>query len=201
LSNTSETLALFKTNFYFTKFSFFNLKNKHMKKCILLLAAPLLIMSCKNESTSTDVKKDSTVTYPYQATYSSDWSISTNTKNTQTVLQSYKDWETDKLSNGNSYLADTMRIDSWTGDQMKLTKDSTLHLWQKYRDSLSSSKITVLAWINLHSNDKNQDWVSVWYTQTDTYKSGKIDSAFYQDDNRIKDGKINYVSTKKQGMK
>ncbi|MBS1627138.1 MAG: hypothetical protein JSR09_09885 [Bacteroidetes bacterium] len=172
-----------------------------MKKTILLLAVPLLIMSCKNENASTDAKKDAPVTYPYQATYSSDWAISTNTKDAQTVLQSYKDWETDKLSNGTSYLADTVEIESWTGDRMKLTKDSTLHLWQKYRDSISSSKINVIAWVGLHSNNKNQDWVSVWYTQTDTYKSGKIDSAFFQDDNRIKDGKINFISTKKQGLK
>jgi secreted Zn-dependent insulinase-like peptidase len=171
-----------------------------MKKITIFLAASLFMMSCKNETASTDAKKDSTA-YPYKASYSSDWSISTNPKNAQTVLQSYKDWEDDKLSNGNSYIADTLEIDSWNGDKMRLTKDSTLRLWQKGRDSLSSTKISVIAWTTLHSNDKNEDWVSLWYTQTDTYKSGKVDSAFFQDDNRIQDGKIVFISTKKQAMK
>jgi hypothetical protein len=43
--------------------------------------------------------------------------------------------------------------------------------------------------------DSNQEWVNVWYKEVDTYKTGKIDSAFYEDDNRLKDGKIVWASS------
>ena len=70
--------------------------------------------------------------------------------------------------------------------------------FQKFRDSLTSSKIEILAVTNLHSVDKNADWVNVWYKQTDTYKTGKVDSAFYQDDNNLVNGKIVWINSKKQ---
>ena len=72
--------------------------------------------------------------------------------------------------------------------------------FQKYRDSLSSSKFDMVSIINLHSTDKNENWVSVWYKETDTYKTGKVDSAFYNDVNRVKNGKINYVTSFKQAL-
>jgi hypothetical protein len=43
--------------------------------------------------------------------------------------------------------------------------------------------------------DSNQEWVNDWYKEVDTYKTGKIDSAFYEDDNRLKDGKIVWASS------
>jgi hypothetical protein len=173
-----------------------------MKKIIFIAIAITLSVACNNaeKPATTSAAKDSTV-YPYKATYSSAWAISDNPKNAQAVLQSYKDWEDNKLANSTAYFADTIYWNSWNGDKALVKRDSVLSIWQKYRDSLSSSKIEVVAWDNLHSTDKNEDWVSVWYKQTDTYKTGKIDSAFYQDDNRIKDGKINFVSSKKQNLK
>ena len=50
-------------------------------------------------------------------------------------------------------------------------------------------------WLPVHSNDKNEDAVLVWYKEIDTYKSGKVDSAYYNDINGIKDGKINFVES------
>jgi hypothetical protein len=176
-----------------------------MKK-ILYLFAPVaigiaLFASCKNGAKTADAKADS-VTMPYKASYSSSFTISDNQKNEQAVLQSYKDWEDNKLSNAPAYYADTVSWDSATGIKVvKARRDSLMHFFQKFRDSLSSVKIDIVAVTNLHSTDKNTDWVGVWYKETDTYKTGKVDSAFYQDDNNVVNGKIVYTSSKRQLLK
>ncbi len=173
-----------------------------MKK-ILYLFAPVaiwiaLFASCKNGAKTADAKADS-VTMPYKASYSSSFTISDNQKNEQAVLQSYKDWEDNKLSNAPAYYADTVSWDSPTGIKVvKVRRDSLMHFFQKFRDSLSSVKIDLVAVTNLHSTDKNTDWVGVWYKETDTYKIGKVDSAFYQDDNHVVNGKIVYTSSKRR---
>lgn len=178
-----------------------------MKK-ILYLFTPVvigmvLLASCNGGAKtagSTTAKTDSTP-MAYKASYSSSFTISDSSKNMNEVLQSYKDWEDNKLSNGSAYFADTVAWDNTGGGHMVLKRDSIIHYWQKFRDSLTSSKIDLVSAVNLHSTDKNADWVSVWYKQTDTYKTGKVDSNFYNDVNNIVKGKIVYVTSFKQALK
>ena len=172
-----------------------------MKKFFSFCVVAFFATACNNaDKPAASAPSDSTA-YPYKASYSSAFTCSDNNKNAAAVLQSYKDWEDNKLANAPAYYADSLRFNSWNGENYYLSRDSAIHLWQKYRDSLSSSKIEVVAWTNLHSTDKNEDWVGVWYKQTDTYKTGKVDSAFYQDDNRIANGKVNFISSKRQNLK
>ena len=169
-----------------------------MKK-LLYLVIPVgigiaLLASCKSGSTSTssDAKKDS-VAMPYKATYTTTWALSDSSKYVQSELQSLKDWEDNKLSNGSTYFGDTVTFLHWSGMKLSLKRDSLLKVFQKFRDSLSSVKIEVATWINTHSMDNKTDWVNVWYKETDTYKTGKVDSAFYNDANMIKNGKIVFI--------
>lgn len=171
-----------------------------MKKILYLFAGIALFASCKNGTKTADTKTDSVV-MPYKASYSSSFTISDNAKNAQAVLQSYKDWEDNKLNNAPAYFADTVTVDFPDGTHFKLKRDSMVHFFQKFRDSLSSIKLDIAAVTNLHSTDKNTDWVGVWYKETDTYKTGKVDSNFYQDDNNMVNGKIVYVSSKKRILK
>ena len=171
-----------------------------MKKIVYLFTAVALFASCKNGVKTTESKTDS-VTMPYKASYSSSFVISDSTKNVQAVLQSLKDWEDNKLSNAPAYFADTVAMDFSSGYSFKMTRDSMVKTFQKVRDSLISSKIDVLVYTNLHSTDKNDDWVNVWYKQTDTYKTGKVDSAFYEDDNQLVNGKIIYIDNKRRVLK
>jgi ketosteroid isomerase-like protein len=175
-----------------------------MKK-IIYLFAPFIVgiavlASCNKGAKTAEAKTDS-VAMPYKAMYSSSWAISDSSKNEQMVLQSYKDWEDNKLSNGSAYFADTVAADFSDGTRVKMRRDSFIKYSQKFRDSLSSSKIEMIAITNLHSTDKKEDWVSVWYKQTDTRKTGKIDSTFYNDVNRVKNGKIDYWTSFRQALK
>ncbi len=171
-----------------------------MKQTLYLFAVIALLASCKNETKTTAAKTDS-ATMIYKASYSSSFAISDSAKNVQAVLQSYKDWEDNKLANAPAYFADTVAWNFSDGSKYSMKRDSMVHFVQKFRDSLSSSKIDMVSVVNLHSIDKNEDWVSVWYKQTDTHKDGKVDSAFYNDVNHIKKGKIDYWTSMRQALK
>ncbi len=177
-----------------------------MKKIACFFMVATLFVACKNEEKKEEAKEaskevKSTMAMPFKATYSSSFICSDNEKNAQMVLQSYKDWEDNKLSNASAYFGDTVTMIFPDGTNNHYSRDQFVKEAQVYRDSLASSKIEVIAYTNLHSTDKNTDWVGVWYKQTDTWKKGKIDSAFYQDDNMLTNGKIVYVSSKKQVLK
>jgi hypothetical protein len=176
-----------------------------MKK-LLYLVIPVgigmaLLTSCKSGSTtaSTDAKKDS-VAMPYKATYTTTWALSDSSKYVQSVLQSLKDWEDNKLSNGRSYFGDTVIFLHSSGAKLGGKRDTLLKEFQKVRDSLSNVKIDVLTWVNTHSMDNKTDWVNVWYKETDTYKTGKVDSAFYNDANMIKNGKIVFILDQRRNL-
>ena len=76
-----------------------------------------------------------------------------------------------------------------------------MKFWTTSRDSMSSVKIDMSAWNKMYSTDKKTAFVVTWYDETDTYKSGKVDSASYQDINMMKDGKIVYYSQYKRPKK
>ena len=171
-----------------------------MKKILYLFAVIALFASCKNGAKTTAPATDSVI-MPYKATYSSSFVKSDSLNNIKAVLQSFKDWEDNKLGNAPAYFADTVSETFWNGFKFTMKRDSMIKMFQKYRDSLSSSKIAVTAYVGLHSTDKNTDWVCVWYKQTDTYKTGKIDSAYYEDDNEMVKGKIAWISDKRQVLK
>lgn len=174
-------------------------KNFYLLGLVIIGAA--LLASCKSGTQTANATSTDSVSMPYKASYSSSFTISNNAKYAQEVLQSYKDWEDNKLNNAPAYFADTVAMDFSDGTKFKLRRDSAVHFFQKFRDSLSSSKIDMISVVNLHSTDKNEDWVAVWYKQTDTYKKGKVDSAFYNDVNHIKNGKIDYITSLRQVMK
>lgn len=120
-----------------------------MKKTFYLLGLVIigaaLLASCKSGTQNATAASTDSVSMPYKASYSSSFTISNNAKYEQAVLQSYKDWEDNKLTNAPAYFADTIAIDFSDGTRFKLRRDSAVHLFQKYRDSLSSSKIEMVS--------------------------------------------------------
>ncbi len=76
-----------------------------------------------------------------------------------------------------------------------------MKMWKTYRDSLSSVSIEMEAWQKMYATDQKQGHVVTWYKEIDTYKTGKVDSGYYHDINRVKDGKITYLEQYKRVAK
>jgi hypothetical protein len=176
-----------------------------MKKVIFLLLAPVGFIACSgggsgsSKTTAAD-STTATVTLPYTAVYSSDF-VPGKQSDVVTVLNNYKAWETNDMASMKSTYGDSVQLYFPSGFSFTGTTDSLMTIATKYRDSLSGVKLVFYAWTSNHSVDKNEDWVNVWYKETDTYKTGKIDSTIYEDDNRLNNGKIVWVSSHSQMLK
>jgi hypothetical protein len=57
------------------------------------------------------------------------------------------------------------------------------------------------AWQKMYEPTKKETAIVTWYKETDTYKTGKVDSAYYHDINAVKNGKITFYSQYKRPAK
>jgi hypothetical protein len=184
---------------------FNNLNMPTMKKVLVLFCMPFCFAACTSSvGTSSTATADSlsraTVSLPYTATYSSNF-IAGKQNDVVTILNSFKDWEINDMKAWRGTFGDSIYIHYSSGSVFNNRFDSFMNMATKYRDSLSKVEITVYSWTSNHSVDKNQDWVNIWYKEIDTYKTGKVDSIAYEDDNMLKDGKIVWIEQHTQKLK
>ncbi len=170
-----------------------------MIKIFLCFSCAVFMLSCNNSKTepaagATEIKDSTatttTVDLPYTASYSSTFNTDIPDADLKTVLVSYKDWADGNMANVAKAYADSLQWMRADGQVYANPKDDIMKLWTAYRDSLSSITIDMQGWEKMHSIDKKDNWIATWYKEIDTYKSGKADSGYYHDLNRIKDGKI-----------
>ena len=172
-----------------------------MKKYIFIcLSFAAVIAACKSKD-ETKAAESSNVQLPYTASYATDFNNHVSDSDLLVVLNSYKYWETGDLKGLRSTMGDSMYVNASNGFKFAGLTDSLMKYWQTERDSLSSVKITMDVWLKNHSVKDSNNYINVWYKEIDTYKSGKVDSANYEDDNGVKDGKIIWFSSHKQKLK
>ena len=154
-----------------------------MKRLSIALVAASVLFACNNDKKTDetsgktgDKKESATITYPYKADYSSDFSMG-DANNAKTVLDLYKMWEEGRVDDFKSVLADSASIDFPNGYKFKdNTADSLINFAKQFRKGLSSVKITFDGWMPIHVNDKKEDYVLVWYREYETDMKGKVDS-------------------------
>ena len=171
-----------------------------MKKYILsILVLTVLIVACNNkEETKTTA---STIKLPYEAGYTTDFTNNVSDSSLLLVLNSYKYWETGDLKALRTTMGDSVSVNDASGFKFHGLSDSLMKTWTVSRDSLSSVVIKMDVWLKNHAVKDSMDYVNVWYKEIDTYKTGKVDSAYYEDDNGLKNGKIVWFSSHKQHLK
>lgn len=171
-----------------------------MKKYIFIcFSFAVAIVGCKSKAgTSTS---ESNVQLPYTASYTTDFNNNVSDSALLVVLNSYKAWETGDLNALRATMSDSQYFYTAGGYHFAGLTDSLMKNIKINRDSLSSVKITMDVWLKNHSVKDNHDYVNVWYKEIDTYKSGNVDSASYEDDNGLKDGKIIWYSSHRQLLK
>ena len=172
-----------------------------MKKILAFLTLAS-VAACNSGTNQTEVAsmksgndsaKASAVTYPYEADYSSQFSIS-DAANAQKILQLWKDWDNGNISAHKDYFADSITLTFADGSIMKGMRDSVLAAGQAFRDGYKSVVSSVHAVIPLKSNDKNEDWVCVWGKEIHTDNKGVTDSVELMETWRInKEGKTDLL--------
>ena len=171
-------------------------------KRILIMASVAVFASCnsgtekpKVESmgSGSDTAQVDNTTYPYTADYSHNFEIG-STKNVQTLLQLYKDWDNNTLDNSKNSFADVDTMIFYDGSMFAGTRDSFLTVAKQIRTKMGTVVDSVHAWVPLRSKDKNEDWVLIWANEISTDASGKKTSNQLHEAWRFnKDGKADLV--------
>ncbi|MBK5273390.1 MAG: hypothetical protein JJE22_20505 [Bacteroidia bacterium] len=183
-----------------------------MKKIILCFSFAAFLLSCNNDkddktaTSSTDSTTMSapmsTIDLPYTASYSSSFTTDVSDADLKMVLTTYKDWETGNLGGLPGAMADTVDLDFAGGEHFRLSNADLMKMWTSYRnDTLSAVTIDMQGWQKMYAADKKEGHIVTWYKEIDTYKNGKVDSAYYHDINRLKDGKITWYAQYKRPAK
>jgi hypothetical protein len=148
----------------------------------------------KGESTTTDSAKagmESTedVTYPYTLDKPyKNWKPG-DKKNTMVLLNMLKAWETKNVTECASYFGDS--VDLAVDYYHKVIKhDSIPAMLERSWADYENLKIKMDDWESVISEDKKDEWVTVWYKQSWTDKKGKADSLAIVNDAKIVNGKI-----------
>ena len=154
-----------------------------MKPLLIAFIASLFLFACNNEkkteetSATTEEKKDPVaISYPYQAAYSSDFSIG-DPNHAKMVLDLLKMWEENKLDDMKTLLADSVNIEFPDGNKFTdNTADSLINFAKQYRKQIASIKVECDGWMAVKSNDKKDDWVLLVTRDYTTDAAGKKDS-------------------------
>ena len=162
-----------------------------MKKVLFVSGLAMLAISCNNKTESkTDdsnmASSSEKIDYAYlpRNHQPDNWDRG-DQKNVALVLNSLKAWADGNIDESVKNFADTVTL-QWDGFDSKVSKD-TLRQWFKHDYSV---QIKMDDYETVTSKDKKDNWVSLWYTEIHTDKTGKVDSVFNMDDLKIDNGKI-----------
>ena len=173
----------------------------NMKKIFIgIITLSAVVMACNEKKQEAKTESGSTLALPYKASYTTDFNTNVSDSALLLVLNSYKYWESGDLTALRSTMGDSMDVQGADGFQFHGLTDSLMPKWKVARDSMSSVVITMEVWLKNHALKDSMDYINVWYKEIDTYKNGKVDSANYEDDNAVKNGKIIWYSSHKQQL-
>ena len=176
---------------------FITFKTYNMKRLLITICTLVLVFLCNDSfaqkagGTMHKAMKTDKISYPYKATYSSDFRIG-NPANSKMILELWKDYD-DNAFDRHNYFADTVVMFFPDGSMAK-GKDSVLAGAKRFRGALSGSTSTLTAWIPLKCVDRNENWVALWGSETDNWADGKTETRDIQEIWRInKDGKVDFM--------
>jgi hypothetical protein len=165
------------------------------------LTGTIIFTACETKKEAGTSNVPSNLSLPYKASYQTEFTNNVSDSDLLLVLNSYKYWETGDMPSLRATMGDSMQVDGADGFKFKGLADSLMKIWSAHRDSMSNVVITMDVWLKNHSVADSMDYINTWYKEIDTYKSGKVDSAYYSDFNALKNGKITWYSSYRQNMK
>ena len=159
------------------------------KQHLLLLLFPLLIVACKPKVTEAPATSTTTPTYPYTIKHPDYWMIDTSHANTMVALTALKSYETMDTATMKKCFADSIDF-KHNGGEFKGTVGQFAKMAIDMAKSVKNTKIDMKDWEAVVSNDKKEEWVTLWYTQKWTDAKGVTDSVELVNDMQFKNGKI-----------
>jgi hypothetical protein len=168
-----------------------------MKKLSVSGIFIIVLISCnENKSTVTDKNNDSSenITYPYKATYSSNFSISTKPEISIMVMTVWKFFESQQIDSLKKYYADTVTYDPSNGHRFHGSSAQLLSFAKQDVESLDSLRFDITMMQNVHINDKNEDWVFIWARERRYEKGGKADTSNIQEQWKVEKNKVTYFN-------
>jgi hypothetical protein len=172
-----------------------------MKKIIYLIAGVCFFASCnQKESDGTTTTATETAAaadkakpvYSYPVKYS-EWEIG-NPEYTKTVLDFYYAWDHQDVNKLVSLFADTVNIRIPTErDEIVVPNSQVNEKLKANRSMYDSTTNYVISAVSLHDRESKEDWVMVTTYSKWVEKGGKRDSVLYQDNWRLKDGKLRFL--------
>ncbi len=163
-----------------------------MRKIFFILLLTYFIISCNNPAEKSTAKMDVADTtkpvYAYTIKQPDNWDIGSS-KNTAIALSALKAFENNKIDESLGYFADSaeLKLDYMEG---KYSKDSLKSIFNAVWKETTAMKIDMHDFESVISKDKKDEYVTLWYVQTNTDKKGKVDSVAVINDFKISNGKI-----------
>ena len=163
-----------------------------MQKNFFLLLVIGIAFSCNTSSDKSTFKPDNADTskpvYAYTIKYPDNWETASS-KNTAIALSALKAFENNKLDESIGFFADSV---DWKEDYVdrKLSKDSLKAIFVSSWKDRASLKVDMHDFESVISKDKKEEYVTLWYTEINTDKKGKMDSVAIINDLKISNGKI-----------
>ncbi len=145
-------------------------------------------------TTKTEVAEN--LVYPYSVNFTN--LKMDDQKNTETLLNIWKYWDSGDLTEQKKYWADTLEGHGWEGFYLKAGRDSFFVAATQYRNAYSSivsSVNGVLSFTGLNKmTGQDENWAAVWGKRVLTDTKGKKDSMWLHEAWRFnKDGKADVL--------
>lgn len=178
-----------------------------MRKLFLPLFASAAFVACSsNETTAVKGATDSTTTaasaempkLPYTVAHTPDWQPGdpAHVALAMNTLKAYVDNDTTSLQR---YLADSVALyaDNYS---FKGPKDSLIRFLTDSRNQTGNIDIRMQDYESVKSKARGEEWVGMWYMETDDRKNGAKDSVMVMDDIRIVNGKVAVIDSKSRRL-
>jgi hypothetical protein len=167
-----------------------------MKKVLFFGFVIFSLASCNDDAATTKTdSKDSTATtagdsisYPYTIKNPDGWEPG-DRQHTLNVLKSLKAYENGNIDEAVSYFGDSVRV-RFDELDAKISNDSLKAMFKAWRNMHKSVTVAMHDWESVKNKFTNEEYVSIWYTQTWEDNKGKKDSVSVMDDLKIEKGKI-----------
>lgn len=130
--------------------------------------------------------------YAYPVKYK-DWEIG-DPANIKTTLDVYKAWDDKKPGKLSALFADTLRLRiPGEREEFVIPNNKIEAVLGKNRGLYDSTFNNILSAVSLHDKESGENWVMIATYNKWIEKNGKRDSVLYNDNWRLKNGKLDFL--------